>query len=190
MLVQPNATSQYAITLNASETAYKTHISYEITNSHISSKGRGINITAGTEQETLNEVNGTPHIIISNNAFELPKSSDSNMAVQIAGNWSAANLDSTEDALITISDNTIDAYTAVRIHDSMGKTRVTVQNIWCPFPIILCSTALKLLSLKQAPIAMRCDAGGDQGRLSKCRGRFYYACHQRQPEYHHLVPVQ
>ena len=116
-----NATSQYAITLNASETAYKTHISYEITNSHISSKGRGINITAGTEQETLNEVNGTPHIIISNNAFELPKSSDSNMAVQIAGNWSAANLDSTEDALITISDNTIDAYTAVRIHDSMGK---------------------------------------------------------------------
>ena len=43
------------------------------------------------------------------------------MAVQIAGNWSAANLDSTEDALITISDNTIDAYTAVRIHDSMGK---------------------------------------------------------------------
>ena len=116
-----NATSQYAITLNASETAYKTHISYEITNSHISSKGRGINITAGTEQETLNEVNGTPHIIISNNAFELPKLSDSNMAVQIAGNWSAANLDSAEDALITISDNTIDAYTAVRIHDSMGK---------------------------------------------------------------------
>ena len=116
-----NVASQYAITLNASETAYKTPISYEITNSHISSKGRGINITAGTEQETLNEVNGTPHIIISNNAFELPKLSDSNMAVQIAGNWSAANLDSAEDALITISDNTVDAYTAVRIHDSMGK---------------------------------------------------------------------
>ena len=106
-----NATSRYAITPEPSETAYKTHISYEITNSHISSKGRGINITAGTEQETLNEVNGTPHIIISLTMLLSCRS----QATAIYGSSDCWQLECREfgqyqrDALITISDNTIDS---------------------------------------------------------------------------------
>lgn len=121
--------TQYAITLNASETSYKRPISYEITNSQINSKGRGINITSGTEIQSLN-VASLPTIVISNNVFELPKSSSNNMAVQIAGVWDNANLTDSSEPLITVSDNTVDAYVAVRIHDSMGGNKSnSVKNL-------------------------------------------------------------
>lgn len=164
-----SAVLQYAITLNASETPYKTPISYEITNSHISSKGRGINITAGTTAETLNDVTGTPHIVISGNTFELPKSSSNNMAVQIAGNWSAANLKSAEDALITISDNTIDAHTAVRIHDSMGK------NTGDSAKYLVAFSDNTLLNSTQAIVAETSSDDGENEMLEAIRDAYQSA---------------
>ena len=113
------ATGQYAVTLNATETAYdRREISYEIINSVINSAGRGINITAGTETESLGS--HMPSIVIRGNMFTLPAEDDSNMAIQLAGNWDSANLTAVSDPLITVSENSITAYAALRINDNMS----------------------------------------------------------------------
>ena len=113
---------QYAITLNTSETAYNRPISYEINGCTINSQGRGINITAGTEQEALGAgMSSLPSVVVSGNTFHLPDTSESNMAIQIAGVWDNASLTDNLSPLITVSDNEIDAYVAVRVHDSMGN---------------------------------------------------------------------
>ena len=112
------AAGQYAITLNASETGVDSRaISYEIIDSVINSAGRGINITAGTESESLGSY--MPSIVIKGNNFTLPAASDSNMAIQIAGNWDSANLTADSDPLLTVEQNKIKAYAAVRVNDTM-----------------------------------------------------------------------
>ena len=124
---------QYAITLNASQTGeypisetetkeYNRPYSYEITNCIINSNGRGINITAGVNPQKIVEgMSSLPNVVIHSNTFNLPKSDSDNMAIQIAGNWDEADLTADSSPLITISDNEIDAYVAVRVHDSMGE---------------------------------------------------------------------
>ncbi len=123
------AAGEYAITLNASETNYdKRAISYEIIGSTINSEGRGINITAGTETQTLG--NNLPSIIIDNNTFNLPATGESNMAIQIAGNWDSANLGAGDDPLITISNNEIkSAYTAIRVHNTASESSKYVVGL-------------------------------------------------------------
>ena len=118
---------QYAITLNASESGFTRSISYEIVNCTINSNGRGINVTSGTNGTATDPeswVDGIPtmtSIVISGNTFNLPKTSASNMAIQIAGVWDKADLTEGSNPPVVISDNEIDAYVAVRVHDSMGK---------------------------------------------------------------------
>ena len=109
---------QYALTLNASETHYDRPISYEITGCTINSNGRGINILAGTEDNAV----GTrlPTVSISNNTITIANTSnEKNTAFQIAGNWDKANLTTAGNELINISGNTITAYAAVRVHDTL-----------------------------------------------------------------------
>ena len=116
------AAGQYAITLNASETGYDSRaISYEIIDSAINSDGRGINVTAGTESESLGSY--MPSIEIRGNNFTLSAASDSNMAIQIAGNWDSANLTADSNPLITVEQNKIKAYATVRVNDNMEDNK-------------------------------------------------------------------
>ena len=113
------ATGQYAVTLNVSETAFDNRaISYVFDGCTINSTGRGINIIPGTETQAIG--NAKPTVVISGNTFDLPKTEASNMAIQIAGNWDGANLSDAGQEMITFSDNTVTAYAVVRIHSSMS----------------------------------------------------------------------
>ena len=123
------ATGQYAVTLNVSETAFGNRaISYVFDGCTINSKGRGINIIPGTETQAIG--NAEPTVVISGNTFNLPKTDAKNMAIQIAGNWDGANLSDAGREMITFSDNTVTAYAVVRIHSSMsGNTSDSVKYI-------------------------------------------------------------
>ena len=113
------ATGQYAVTLNVSETAFDNRaISYVFDDCTINSKGRGINIIPGTETQAIG--NAEPTVVISGNTFNLPKTDAKNMAIQIAGNWDDANLTAAGNEMITISNNDITAYAAIRVHSSMS----------------------------------------------------------------------
>ena len=113
------ATGQYAVTLNVSETAFDNRaISYVFDGCTINSTGRGINIIPGTETQAIG--NAKPTVVISGNTFDLPKTEVSNMAIQIAGNWDGANLTAAGSEMITISNNAITAYAAIRVHSSMS----------------------------------------------------------------------
>lgn len=114
------ATDQFAITLNVAETGFDSRaISYEITNSVINSKGRGINIIPGTETpQALGS--HIPSVLIQNNTINTGTNTEKHVAVQISGDWNSANLTSTSKPLITISENKITAYAAVRIHNTMS----------------------------------------------------------------------
>ena len=113
------ATGQYAVTLNVSETLFNSRaISYVFDGCTINSKGRGINITSGTETEAIG--NAKPMVMISGNTFNLPKTDADNMAIQIAGNWDGAHLTAAGSEMITISNNDINAYAAIRVHKSMS----------------------------------------------------------------------
>ena len=114
------ATGQYAVTLNVSETAFDSRaISYVFDGCTINSKGRGINIIPGTETEAIGDAK--PMVMISGNTFDLPKTDADNMAIQIAGNWDGANLTAAGSEMITISNNDINAYAAIRVHKSMSR---------------------------------------------------------------------
>ena len=116
------ATGQYAVTLNVSETLFDNRaISYVFDGCTINSKGRGINIIPGTETQTIG--NAKPTVVISGNTFDLPKTDASNMAIQIAGNWDGANLTAAGSEMITISNNNITAYAAIRVHKSMSANQ-------------------------------------------------------------------
>ncbi|MCI6386528.1 MAG: hypothetical protein MR907_04135 [Firmicutes bacterium] len=113
------ATGQYAVTLNVSETAFgNREISYVFDDCTINSEGRGINITSGTEREAIGDAE--PKVVISGNTFNLPKTEASNMAIQIAGNWDDAHLTAAGSEMIIISNNNITAYAAIRVHHSMS----------------------------------------------------------------------
>ena len=113
------ATGQYAVTLNVSETAFDNRaISYVFDGCTINSTGRGINIIPGTETQAIG--NAKPTVVISGNTFDLPKTEASNMAIQIAGNWDGANLTTPGSEMITISNNDITANAAIRVHSSMS----------------------------------------------------------------------
>ena len=113
------ATGQYAVTLNVSETAFDNRaISYVFDGCTINSKGRGINIIPGTETQAIG--NAKPTVVISGNTFDLPKTEASNMAIQIAGNWDDANLTAAGSEMITISNNNITANAAIRVHSTMS----------------------------------------------------------------------
>ena len=113
------ATGQYAVTLNVSETAFDNRaISYVFDGCTINSKGRGINIIPGTETQAIG--NAKPTVVISGNTFDLPKTDAKNMAIQIAGNWDDAHLTAAGNEMITISNNDITAYAAIRVHSSMS----------------------------------------------------------------------
>ena len=113
------AAGQYALTLNASETGFdRRPISYEITGCTINAAERGINITAGTETEAIGT--SLPTVNISNNTITIANTSGvKNNAFQIAGNWDKANRTAAGNELIKISGNTITAYAAVRVHESL-----------------------------------------------------------------------
>ncbi len=116
------ATGQYAVTLNVSETAFDNRaISYVFDGCTINSKGRGINTIPGTETQAIG--NAKPTVVISGNTFDLPKTDASNMAIQIAGNWDGANLTAAGSEMITISNNDITAYAAIRVHKSMSANQ-------------------------------------------------------------------
>ncbi len=116
------ATGQYAVTLNVAETAFGNRaISYVFDDCTINSKGRGINIIPGTETEAIGAAK--PKVVISGNTFNLPKTEASNMAIQIAGNWDGANLTAAGNEMITISNNDINAYAAIRVHHSMSENQ-------------------------------------------------------------------
>ncbi len=113
------ATGQYAVTLNVSETAFDNRaISYVFDDCTINSKGRGINIIPGTETQAIG--NAEPTVVISGNTFNLPKTDAKNMAIQIAGNWDDAHLTAAGSEMIIISNNNITAYAAIRVHNSMS----------------------------------------------------------------------
>ena len=113
------ATGQYAVTLNVSETAFDNRaISYVFDDCTINSKGRGINIIPGTETQAIG--NAEPTVVISGNTFNLPKTDAKNMAIQIAGNWDDAHLTAAGSEMITISNNDITANAAIRVHSSMS----------------------------------------------------------------------
>ena len=117
------ATGQYAVTLNVAETAFGNRaISYVFDDCTINSKGRGINIIPGTETEAIGAAK--PKVVISGNTFNLPKTEASNMAIQIAGNWDGANLTAAGNEMITISNNDINAYAAIRVHHSMSENQM------------------------------------------------------------------
>ena len=66
------ATGQYAVTLNVSETAFGNRaISYVFDGCTINSKGRGINIIPGTETQAIG--NAEPTVVISGNTLICPK---------------------------------------------------------------------------------------------------------------------
>ena len=116
------ATGQYAVTLNVSETAFANRkISYVFNDCTINSKGRGINIIPGTEREAIG--NAEPTVEISGNTFNLPKTDAKNMAIQIAGNWDDAHLTAAGSEMIIISNNNITAYAAIRVHHSMSENQ-------------------------------------------------------------------
>ena len=116
------ATGQYAVTLNVSETAFANRkISYVFNDCTINSKGRGINIIPGTEREAIG--NAEPTVEISGNTFNLPKTDAKNMAIQIAGNWDDAHLTAAGSEMIIISNNNITAYAAIRVHSSMSENQ-------------------------------------------------------------------
>ena len=121
------ATGQYAVTLNVSETAFDNReISYVFDDCTINSEGRGINITPGTERQAIGDAE--PTVVISGSTFNLPTENSDNMALQIAGNWDGANLSDAGQEMITFSDNTVTAYAVVRIHSSMsGNTSDSVK---------------------------------------------------------------
>ena len=112
---------QFAITLNVAETPFDSRaISYEIINSSINSSGRGINITPGTgNPEDLGSYNN-PNVLIKNNTIKTGTNQEKHVAVQISGDWNSANLTADSKPLITISENNITAYAAVRIHSTMS----------------------------------------------------------------------
>lgn len=112
------AAGQYALTLNASETGFdRRPISYEITGCTINAAERGINITAGTETEAIGT--SLPTVNISNNTITIANTSGvKNNAFQIAGNWDNENIAAGNEP-IKISGNTITAYAAVRVHESL-----------------------------------------------------------------------
>ena len=113
------APGQYAVTLNVSETAFDNRaISYVFDDCTINSEGRGINIIPGTETPAIGDAK--PTVVISGNTFVLPKTGDNNMAIQIAGNWDDAHLTAADSEMITISNNNITAYAAIRVHKSMS----------------------------------------------------------------------
>jgi len=113
------ATGQYAVTLNVSETAFDNRaISYVFDDCTINSKGRGINIIPGTETQAIG--NAEPTVVISGNTFNLPKTDAKNMAIQIAGNWDDAHLTAAGSEMIIISNNNITAYAAIRVHSTMS----------------------------------------------------------------------
>ena len=114
-----SATGQYALTLNVAETAFDNRpISYEITGCTINSSGRGINIIPGTTEMAIGDE--LPTVNISNNTITIADTSqEKNTAFQIAGNWDKANLTSAGNELITISNNIITAYAAVRVNSSV-----------------------------------------------------------------------
>lgn len=113
------ATGQYAVTLNVSETAFGNRaISYVFDGCTINSEGRGINIIPGTETQAIG--NAEPTVVISGNTFNLPKTDVKNMAIQIAGNWDDAHLTAAGSEMIIISNNNITAYAAIRVHNSMS----------------------------------------------------------------------
>ena len=63
------ATGQYAVTLNVSETAFGNRaISYVFDGCTINSTGRGINIIPGTETQAIG--NAKPTVVISGNTFD------------------------------------------------------------------------------------------------------------------------
>ena len=116
------ATGQYAVTLNVSETAFGNRaISYVFNDCTINSKGRGINIIPGTEREAIGDAE--PKVEISGNTFNLPKTDAKNMAIQIAGIWDGANLTAAGSEMITISNNDINAYAAIRVHKTMSENQ-------------------------------------------------------------------
>jgi len=115
-------TGQYAVTLNVSETAFGNRaISYVFDDCTINSVGRGINIIPGTEREAIGDAK--PKVVISGNTFKLPKTEASNMAIQIAGNWDGAHLTAAGNEMITISNNDITAYAAIRVHKTMSENQ-------------------------------------------------------------------
>ena len=116
------ATGQYAVTLNVSETAFANReISYVFDDCTINSEGRGINITSGTETQAIG--NAKPTVMISGNTFNLPNTGANNMAIQIAGNWDDAHLTAAGSEMIIISNNNITAYAAIRVHSSMSENQ-------------------------------------------------------------------
>ena len=127
------ATGQYAVTLNVSETAFDNRaISYVFDGCTINSKGRGINVIPGVPvgSDTATLGNAKPTVVISGSTFNLPTENSDNMALQIAGNWDGANLSDAGQEMITFSDNTVTAYAVVRIHSSMsGNTSDSVKYI-------------------------------------------------------------
>ena len=116
------ADGQFALTLNASETALdKRPISYEITGCTINAVARGINIISGTEEQAIGPK--LPTINISNNIITIADTSkEKNTAFQIAGNWDGSNITATSNELIRISDNTITAYAAVRVNSTLSDS--------------------------------------------------------------------
>lgn len=114
------ADGQFALTLNASETALdRRPISYEITGCTINAVARGINISSGTETQAIGSK--LPTINISNNIITIADTSkEKNTAFQIAGNWDESNITAAGNELIRISDNTITAYAAVRVHSTLS----------------------------------------------------------------------
>lgn len=127
------ATGQYAVTLNVSETAFDNRaISYVFDGCTINSTGRGINVIPGVPvgSDTATLGNAKPTVVISGSTFNLPTENSDNMAIQIAGNWDGANLSDAGQEMITFSDNTVTAYAVVRIHSSMsGNTSDSVKYI-------------------------------------------------------------
>ena len=113
------ATGQYAVTLNVSETAFGNRaISYVFDGCTINSADRGINIIPGTETRAIGDAK--PTVMISGNTFDLPNTGANNMAIQIAGIWDGAHLTAAGSEMITISNNNITAYAAIRVHNSMS----------------------------------------------------------------------
>lgn len=120
------ATGQYAVTLNVSETAFGNRaISYVFDDCTINSEGRGINVIPGVPvgSDTATLGNAKPTVVISGNTFKLPKTEASNMAIQIAGNWDGAHLTAAGNEMITISNNDITAYAAIRVHKTMSENQ-------------------------------------------------------------------
>lgn len=154
------AAGQYAVTLNVSETLFNSRaISYVFDGCTINSKGRGINITSGTETEAIG--NAKPMVMISGNTFNLPKTDADNMAIQIAGNWDGANLTAAGSEMITISNNDINAYAAIRVHKSMsGNQTDSVKYL------------VKFANNDLADVVTPVVADGDSVKVAQITGTF------------------